>query len=132
MNFTSESDKPETGEGSQIAGGPAAEAVEKQAGHKWSAGVNLGGVLRRMKAAFGKWLGESQPETIENLDQVRALCQRALTRQGEVSSIVIVARVADAYQRMEPEDKLDFFKMLAQDFPVDASRLETTASYTSG
>lgn len=126
MKSTDQSRKTDPGRPSAHAA--SAEAPPDSGGRTRFAGVNLSGVLRRFKAAFGGWLGEGPRETAEDLDQLRTLCQRALARRGEVSSIVLVAKVADAYQRMTSEEKLEFFRMLAVDFPVDPARLESASA----
>ena len=90
-------------------------------------GANLANVLRRLKAAFGSWFGEGEHAASDGLDHVRSLCRKALEQQREVSGMVLVAQVADAYERMPSEDKAAFFGMLAQDFSVDSAKLELAA-----
>ena len=87
--------------------------------------VNLSGVLRRLRAAFGNWFGEGYGGAPNDLELVRELCRKALEKQGEVSGMVIIAQVADAFQQMTAQEKLSFLLMLANDFSVDQNQVAT-------
>ncbi|MCZ6628816.1 MAG: malonyl-CoA decarboxylase [SAR324 cluster bacterium] len=89
--------------------------------------VNLAGVLYKLKAAFGNWFGERYGGTLENPGNLREQCLKALDKQGEISGMVLIAQVADAYQHMARPEKLSFFRMLARDLSVDQSRVSSAA-----
>jgi malonyl-CoA decarboxylase len=101
--------------------------VEARKGKSFSSEINLAGVLRRLRAAFGGWFGRHYGDAPRAAGDLRQLCLEALERQGEVSGMVLVAQLADAYQQMDGPEQAAFFRMLATDFAVDPVAVEAAA-----
>ena len=56
-------------------------------------------------------------------ERLRSWCQEALDGRGKLSGLGAIARVADAYGRMRPQERDAFFQMLVRDFSVDGSEV---------
>ncbi len=85
---------------------------------------NLTAVLDRLRAALGGWFGGPPQTDPGDLEQLRLLCSKALRQQGEVSAMVLVAQVVDAFEAMTAAERLGFFLMLARDFSVEQAVVE--------
>lgn len=91
-------------------------------------GLHVRGVVLWLTETVGRWLGEDSPARPPSLQSLRELCREALEKRGEISGVVAIARVADGFQRMADEEKGAFFRMLAENFPVDAAGVDRAIS----
>ena len=66
---------------------------------------------------FGSQAPGAEDLTIQ--EQVRHWCQEALEARGRIAGLVAIARVADAYNNMNEDERNAFFRMLGSDFSVD-------------
>ncbi len=91
-------------------------------------GLHVHGVVLWLTETVGRWLGEDSTARPPSLQSLRELCREALEKRGEISGVVAIARVADGFQRMADEEKGAFFRMLAENFPVDAAGVDRAIS----
>ncbi|MEE8436138.1 MAG: malonyl-CoA decarboxylase family protein, partial [bacterium] len=95
----------------------------------WGLGrLDLGSFMRRIARVLEFRGQESEPgiskRTGTALEEIRAKCLEAVEKYGKLAGLVAVAEVADAYARLEEEERGSFFKMLHEDFSVDALALD--------
>jgi malonyl-CoA decarboxylase len=57
-------------------------------------------------------------------ERLRSWCQEALDGRGKLAGIGAIARVADAYGRMRPQERDAFFHMLWRDFSADGAEVD--------
>jgi len=58
------------------------------------------------------------------------LCHKLLSERGEASQSALAQEIINAYQRMSPEKRLEFFQMLCREFaPDQAAILRATGEY---
>lgn len=83
----------------------------------------LSGFGRRLARVMDLWSSEAAREEGYELPQVRAWCGEALAKQGKMAGFMAIARVADAYMRMEAGERDAFFRMLRDEFGPDAEAI---------
>ena len=78
-------------------------------------------VLRSTREYLQMDFGSQAPgaEDLTIQEQVRRWCQEALEARGRIAGLVAIARVADAYNNMNVDERHAFFRMLGSDFSVD-------------
>ena len=47
------------------------------------------------------------------------LCQDLLSQRGEAIGTALARDLVDGYRALNPEDRLDFFEALAENYPAD-------------
>ena len=93
---------------------------------------NLTGVFRRLARAVGLWKKEAPLEVLREGDALRGWIEEAIRGQGKISGLVAVAKVADAYQAMDPKGRVDFFDLLLSQFSAHPAAINRAiAAYQS-
>ena len=98
----------------------------------WGLGrMDIGSFMRRIARVL-EFTGEVSAPDIHKrtgtaLEGIRAKCLEAVEKNGKLAGLVAVAEVADAYAKLEETERGGFFKMLHEDFSVDAQALDGRA-----
>ncbi|ASJ73929.1 malonyl-CoA decarboxylase [Granulosicoccus antarcticus] len=72
-----------------------------------------------------------RPRAVEETSDIAPLllikqsCEQLMHRSGEVSRISVAAQALDAYSRLDSEDRVRFFRMLLEDYSVDAEAVRS-------
>ena len=75
------------------------------------------GILSRRRIASGENAGET----------LQVMCRELLSHRGEASGLALASEVANAYIALAKEERLSFFKVLAEDFDVEQGNLAAAA-----
>lgn len=111
------------------------KSTDENPGGGWGLGrLDLGSFMRRIASVLEFGGRESETEidrrTGTALEEIRAKCLEAVEKYGKLAGLVAVAEVADAYAGLDEAERGGFFKMLLEDFSVDAEELdEAIAAY---
>ncbi|HKJ00122.1 MAG TPA: malonyl-CoA decarboxylase family protein [bacterium] len=88
--------------------------------------------VRRLARALDFWSGPDEQPEEPRMEEIRAWCREAWQQRGRISSLMAIAKAADAYKRLNAAGKDAFFRMLRDDFGVDEERVrEAIAAYLS-
>lgn len=77
-------------------------------------------------AAFRKHLANGETRSIESL------CSMMMDSDGEYSSLLLAERILNAYEKLEPEARLEFFSLLLSDYDVEVENIKQTADAYAG
>ncbi|MGD8577427.1 MAG: malonyl-CoA decarboxylase N-terminal domain-containing protein, partial [Thiohalophilus sp.] len=84
----------------------------------------LDGIADRGLDLFRKSGAEKTP------GDIAGLCHALLTGKGEASGIALSREILSIYQSLSPTDKVDFFRLLAEEFSADPNEIQqATESY---
>ena len=67
-----------------------------------------------------------RPEPVAEVpERIEDLCRALLSGRGEASGVALARQILELYDRLSPEARIEFFRLLARDFGPDQSRLRT-------
>lgn len=72
-------------------------------------------------SALRKHLFKEETETIESL------CRMMMDSDGEYSSLLLAERILNAYEKLNQEERLDFFNLLRTEYDVDVDDINAAA-----
>ena len=72
-------------------------------------------------SALRKHLFKEETETIESL------CRMMMDSDGEYSSLLLSERILNAYEKLNQEERLDFFNLLRTEYDVDVDDINAAA-----
>lgn len=92
-------------------------------------GRTLGSVLEVGRVLLAR-RRSAQPAPISSSESLITLCRDLLDHRGEASGLALASEVAQAYQQLPADQRLEFFSSLASEFAVDrTSILAATERY---
>ena len=65
-----------------------------------------------------KHLFKEETESIENL------CRMTMESDGEFSSLLLAERILNAFEKLDEEERLDFFALLHDDYDIDVAEIK--------
>ncbi len=86
--------------------------------------LNMKGFVRRIASVLDFWSGLPDRRTVPRMEQVREWCREAFERHGHIAGLMAIAKVADAYRKMNAAGKDAFFALLRDEFAVDPAALQ--------
>jgi malonyl-CoA decarboxylase len=86
--------------------------------------LNVSGFVRRIAGALDFWSSAPERRAVPRMGQVRDWCRAAFEERGRIAALMAIAKVADAYRRMDAAGKDSFFALLRDEFSVDDAALQ--------
>ena len=59
----------------------------------------------------------------EETETIDSLCAMMMDSDGEYSSLLLAERILNAYERLDPGARLEFFRLLLRDYDIDAAEV---------
>lgn len=88
----------------------------------------MSGFLRRIARAIDFWSGEDRETPGGDLERIHAWCLEALEKRGKIAALMAIAKVADAYERLDEAGRDGFFAMLKDEFAVRETEVHATSA----
>jgi len=106
------------------------EAKGEPAKGRWKLGPldltppDLSAFARRITQLLDFSGGEHEDQDGASFQQLRDFCREAYEKRGKLAGLLAIAKVADAYGRLDHEGRDAFFHMLKTEFAVEPTELE--------
>jgi malonyl-CoA decarboxylase len=60
----------------------------------------------------------------EETESIESLCRMMMESDGEYSSLLLAERILNAYEKLTPPQRLEFFKLLHDDYDIDVGQIK--------
>ena len=64
----------------------------------------------------------------EETETIASLCTMMMASDGEYSSLLLAERILNAYEKLDADARLDFFRLLHRDYDIDAAAVRAAVS----
>ena len=85
--------------------------------------VPMPGFVKRLAQRLDLLPGERHAASPRQLDRLRRDCNEALAKPNQLGGLVAIARVADQYTAMSPNERTEFFNLLRDEFGVNPAEV---------
>ncbi len=78
---------------------------------------------------FGRWTPSVLRKHLfkEETETIESLCRMMMESDGEYSSLLLAERILNAYEKLDEDERLDFFNLLRAEYDVDVEDIKTAA-----